>query len=147
MFEKPPFSKEEEAKILAAIKDAEKDTSGEIRIHIEKKCKEDPYTDAVKALERLKRTKTKQRNGVLILVALEDHKFAIVGDKGINEKVSDSFWDETKDLMIAHFKEGRIADGIVEGILDAGAQLKQFFPYQSNDINELNDDISYGKND
>ena len=92
-------------------------------------------------------TKTKQRNGVLILVALEDHKFAILGDKGINEKVSDSFWDETKDLMIAHFKEGRIADGIVEGILDAGAQLKQFFPYQSNDINELNDDISYGKND
>ncbi|MDC1221266.1 TPM domain-containing protein [Salibacteraceae bacterium] len=147
MFEKPPFSKEEEAKILAAIKDAENNTSGEIRIHIEKKCKEDPYKDAVKAFERLKMTATEQRNGVLILVALDDHKFAIVGDKGINEKVPTGFWDETKDLMIAHFKEGRIADGIVEGIRDAGAQLKKFFPYQSDDINELKDDISYGKND
>ena len=146
MFEKPPFTKDEEAKILTAIQNAEKDTSGEIRVHIEKKCKEDPYTGAVKAFERLKMTKTEQRNGVLILVALEDHKFAIVGDQGIDEKVPDGFWDETKDLMLAHFKEGRIADGIIEGILDAGAQLKQFFPYQSNDINELNDDISYGKN-
>ncbi len=147
MFEKPPFSKEEEVRILAAIKDAEKDTSGEIRIHIEKKCKEDPYTDAIHAFERLKMTKTEHRNGVLILLALEDHKFAIVGDKGIDEKVPEGFWDETKDLMIAHFKEGRIADGIAEGIRDAGAQLKQFFPYRSNDINELNDDISFGKND
>ena len=146
MFEKPPFNKEEEAKILAAIKEAERDTSGEIRVHVDKRCKNDPYAEAIKAFNKLGMHKTELRNGVLVFVAIDDHKFAIVGDSGINEKVPQGFWDDTKELMLGHFKEGRIADGIVEGVLDAGAQLKQFFPYQKDDINELKDDISYGKN-
>lgn len=146
MFEKPPFTKDEEARILTAIADAENNTSGEIRIHIERTCKKDPYAEAVEVFERLGMTKTEQRNGVLILVALDDHKFAIIGDTGINEKVPKGFWDETKELMVTHFKEGRIADGIIEGINDAGKQLKQYFPYQKDDTNELKDDISYGKN-
>lgn len=145
MFEQPPFTKAEEQRIIDAIKAAEENTSGEIRIHIERKCKKDVYAEAVEVFERLGMTKTELRNGVLILVALDDHKFAIIGDKGINEKVPQNFWEETKDLMLAHFKEGRIADGIIEGITDAGEQLKQYFPYQSNDENELDDDISYGK--
>jgi uncharacterized membrane protein len=145
MFEKPPFSKAEEQRILDAIKAAEENTSGEIRIHIERKCKKDVYTEAVEVFERLGMTKTVLRNGVLILVALDDHKFAIIGDQGINEKVPSNFWEETKELMVDHFKAGRIADGIIEGITDAGQQLKQYFPYQSNDENELDDDISYGK--
>ncbi|NQV52182.1 MAG: DUF5130 family protein [Flavobacteriales bacterium] len=145
MFEKPPFTKDEEARILAAIADAENNTSGEVRIHIERKCKKEPYAEAIEVFEKLGMTKTEQRNGVLILVALDDHKFAIIGDAGINEKVPKGFWDETKELMIAHFKEGRIVDGIIEGISDAGQQLKQYFPYQKDDINELKDDISYGK--
>ncbi len=120
-------------------------TSGEIRIHIERKCKKDPYKEAVEAFEKLGMTRTDLRNGVLILVALDDHKFAIIGDTGINEKVPKGFWDETKALMIAHFKEGRIVDGIIEGISDAGQQLKQYFPFQSDTVNELKDDISYGK--
>lgn len=145
MFEKPPFTKAEEQKILDAIASAEKNTSGEIRVHIERTCKKDPYQEAVEAFERLGMTKTEQRNGVLILVSLDDHKFAIIGDKGINEKVPENFWEQTKDLMIGHFKEGRIADGIVEGIEDAGMQLQKYFPYQKDDENELKDDISYGK--
>jgi uncharacterized membrane protein len=145
MFEKPPFSKAEEQRIVNAIKAAEENTSGEIRIHIERKCKKDVYTEAVEVFERLGMTKTELRNGVLILVALDDHKFAIIGDQGINEKVPSNFWEETKELMVDHFKAGRIADGIIEGITDAGKQLKQYFPYQSNDENELDDDISYGK--
>ncbi|MEQ9187931.1 MAG: TPM domain-containing protein, partial [Cryomorphaceae bacterium] len=105
----------------------------------------DPYTEAVEMFEKLGMTKTEQRNGVLILVALDDHKFAIIGDTGINEKVPKGFWNDTKELMIGHFKEGRIVDGIIEGITDAGEQLKQYFPYQKDDTNELKDDISYGK--
>lgn len=147
MFEKSPFNKEEEAKILAAIKEAERDTSGEIRVHVDKRCKNDPFDEAVKVFNKLGMYKTELRNGVLVFIAIEDHKFAIVGDSGINEKVPKGFWNETKELMLGHFKEGRIADGIVEGVLDAGAQLKQFFPYKKDDINELKDDISYGKND
>ena len=146
MFEKPPFTKDEEAKILAAIKAAENKTSGEVRIHIEKRCKKEPYQEAIEVFEKLGMTKTELRNGVLILVALEDHKFAIIGDKGINEKVPPNFWEDTKELMVSHFKDGRIVDGIVAGIVDAGKQLKQYFPYQQDDTNELKDDISYGKN-
>lgn len=145
MFEKPPFSKDEEQRILEAIQSAELNTSGEIRIHIEKRCKKDAYSEAVEVFERLGMTKTALRNGVLILVALEDHKFAIIGDKGINEKVGTNFWLETKELMLNHFKDGRIVDGIIEGITDAGEQLQKHFPYKSNDENELDDDISYGK--
>ena len=146
MFEKPPFSKDQEDKIIMAIKAAEKNTSGEIKIHIEQHCKADAYTKAVEIFEKLKMTATDQRNGVLIFVAMKEKKFAIIGDKGINEKVPENFWQQTKDLMIGHFKEGRIADGIVEGIDDAGLQLQKYFPYQKNDENELSDDISYGEN-
>ena len=75
------------------------------------------------------------------------HKFAIIGDEGINEKVPENFWEQTKDLMTAHFKEGRVVDGIIEGVSDAGEQLKKYFPYAADDVNELSDDISYGKDE
>lgn len=145
MFEKPPFTEAEEQKILGAISEAENNTSGEIRVHIERTCEGDPYQEAIKIFEKLGMTQTEQRNGVLIMVSLNDHKFAIIGDKGIDEKVRENFWEHTKDLMIGHFKDGRIADGIVEGIIDAGMQLKKYFPIQADDQNELKDDISYGK--
>ncbi|MEX2597601.1 MAG: DUF5130 family protein [Salibacteraceae bacterium] len=146
MFEKPPFTEAEEKRITDAIKAAELNTSGEIRIHIEQRCKKDAYEEAVEMFNKLGMSKTELRNGVLILVVLKDHKFAIIGDKGINEKVPENFWNETKDLMLGHFKKGNIVDGIIEGISDAGQQLKQYFPYQKDDLNELKDDISYGKN-
>lgn len=145
MFERPPFSKADETRILEAITQAEQGTSGEIRIHIEQRCKKPIYDEAVAVFERLGMTKTKERNGVLILVALADHKFAIIGDEGIDKKVPPEFWEATKNLMLEHFKKGNIVDGIIEGILDAGQQLKVFFPIKADDQNELKNDISYGK--
>ena len=145
MFEKPPFSEADEKRILNAIAEAERNTSGEIRVHLEKRCKKDPVAEAIEVFDRLKMHNTALRNGVLILVALEDHKFAIIGDKGINEVVPENFWEQTKGLMLGHFKEGRIVDGIIEGILDAGVQLKAHFPFHQEDANELKNDISYGE--
>ena len=88
--------------------------------------------------------KTKLRNGVLFYLSIEDKKFAIIGDVGINAKVSDDFWDEVKNMMLGHFKQGEFAEGLVNGILKSGKQLKEYFPYMEDDINELSDDISYG---
>ena len=90
--------------------------------------------------------KTEARNGVLIYMAVKDHRFAIIGDAGINQKVGDDFWDSTKEKMLEQFKKGNLTEGLVEGILSSGQVLKKHFPYQSNDKNELSDDISFGKN-
>ena len=95
---------------------------------------------------RLKLNETKLRNGVLIYLAVKDHKFAILGDEGINKVVEDGFWNDVKDLMQHRFKENRFADGLEEGIMRCGEKLKTFFPYQSDDINEIPDDISYENN-
>jgi len=92
----------------------------------------------------LKMQKTKLRNGVLFYLAIHDHKFAILGDAGINAKVADTFWDEIKSGLLARFKKEEFAEGIAEGILKAGEQLKEHFQYMDDDINELPDDISYG---
>lgn len=146
MFEKPLFTKDQEQRIVAAIKEAELNTSGEIRIHVEKHCKDDAYTRAIQVFEKLGMTNTDLRNGVLVYLAMHDHKFAIIGDEGINNKVPENFWETTKDLMREHFKQGNLAEGVIEGITDAGLQLKKYFPYQSDDKNELSDDISYGTN-
>jgi uncharacterized membrane protein len=144
MFEKPPFNKDEEARIVSTVKEAELKTSGEIRIHVEKHSKLDPMKRAVEMFEKLGMTKTEQRNGVLIYIATVDHKFAIIGDKGINEAVPEDFWETTKELMAAQFKAGNLAEGIIAGIKNAGIQLKAFFPYEKGDVNELSDNISYG---
>lgn len=145
MFERSPFTKEQETRIIAAIKEAELNTSGEVRIHVEKHCKGDAYEQAVQVFEKLGMTATELRNGVLIYLAISDHKFAIIGDQGINEKVPENFWETTKDLMKGHFAQGNLVEGVVEGITDAGMQLKKYFPYQTDDKNELSDEISYGK--
>ncbi|MDP4685245.1 MAG: TPM domain-containing protein [Salibacteraceae bacterium] len=145
MLGKKPFNKIEEQLILSAIKAAENNTSGEIRLHIEPRCKtDDTYERAIDLFEELGMTETKDRNGVLIYMAIDDKKFAIIGDEGINDVVPENFWNNTKDLMIEQFKQGKIAQGLVAGIHDAGEQLKAFFPYQKDDTNELSDDISYG---
>ncbi len=138
------FSREEKDKIVRAIEEAEKNTSGEIRVHIEKDCKTDVLDRAAYIFKKLKMHKTKLRNGVLFYLALEDRKFAILGDAGINRVTPDDFWDNIKEKMLEFFKEGRIADGLVKGILMAGEKLKEHFPYQQGDVNELSDEISFG---
>jgi uncharacterized membrane protein len=133
----------EEQILVAAIATAEKNTSGEIRVHIEKACKGDVLERAKIVFEKLGMTATEARNGVLIYIAEESHKFAIIGDAGIHEKVGHDFWDHSKDLMLAHFKKGAFVTGIKEAVLSCGEALKQHFPYQKNDANELSNDISY----
>lgn len=139
------FTAEQKQQIVAAIREAEKNTSGEIRVHIDKKCKEDVLDRAAYMFDALDMQKTALRNGVLIYLATEDRQFAILGDAGINQKVPVGFWDGVRDLMISKFKQGKFTEGLSEGIKLAGEQLKKHFPYQSNDKNELADDISFGK--
>lgn len=140
------FTLEEKQKILNAIKSAEKDTSGEIRVHLENVCKGDVLDRAAFLFEKLQMQKTKLRNGVLFYLAVNDHKFAILGDAGINSVTPDNFWEDIKSVILENFKENKFAVGLTQGILMAGEALKAHFPFQNNDINELNDEISFGKN-
>jgi uncharacterized membrane protein len=139
------FSQSEKENIVNAIKLAEKETSGEIRVHIDKKCKEDVLDRASFIFEKLEMHKTELRNGVLFYLAVNDRKFAILGDAGINNVVPKDFWEEVKQAMLKHFKSGNFSEGLIKGITMAGEKLKAFFPYKSDDINELDDDISFGK--
>jgi uncharacterized membrane protein len=140
------FTKQEQADIKTAIKEAELNTSGEIRVHIEKELKGDPLDRAAYLFERLDMLQTQERNGILFYLAVESKKFAILGDAGINSKVPDNFWDKIKDDMQEFFKNGNFTEGLTTGIVLTGEQLKKHFPYQSDDINELSDEISFGKN-
>ncbi|WP_047544944.1 TPM domain-containing protein [Psychroserpens sp. Hel_I_66] len=134
----------EEQEIIEAIRDAEKNTSGEIRIHIEKELKVDAFERAMEVFHFLKMDNTKLQNGVLIYVAVDDKTFVIYGDKGINDVVPPNFWDSTKNVMQFHFKANRFKQGLIEGVLKAGKQLEQHFPWVHGDINELPDEISKG---
>jgi len=138
------LSKEEEAEVVEAIRLAEKNTSGEIRVHIEKETSIAAYDRAVEVFNLLKMDNTRDRNGVIIYVAVKSKQFAIYGDKGINEKVADDFWNCTKDIMEADFKNGNNCRALVDGIHNAGEQLKKHFPYQSDDSDELTNEISKG---
>jgi uncharacterized membrane protein len=138
------FNKEEKDKIILAIKDAEKETSGEIRLHLDLRCIGNALDQAVRMFEKLKMHETQLRNGTLIYLAVKDHKFAIFGDEGINEIVPDNFWEDVKEEMREFFVKDQFADGISRGIFLVGEKLKEFFPYQDDDINELSDDISMG---
>lgn len=140
------FSDIEQDKIAKAIADAEKATSGEIRIAIDKHCEGEAYESAIGYFSELGMDKTAQRNGVLIYLAHADHKFAIIGDSGINQVVPENFWETTKVAMSAHFAKGNLAEGIIAGVALAGEKLALFFPYQSGDINELPNDIVYMDN-
>lgn len=138
------FSKEEKEVIKSAVKEAELNTSGEIRVHIDNHCKEDVMDRAAWWYEKLEMQKTEQRNGVLFYLAVKDQKFAILGDAGINALTPEDFWDTIKEKILASFEEGAFAIGLKEGILMAGEALKSHFPYQDDDVNELSDEISFG---
>ena len=141
----------EEAKIIEAIRIAEQNTSGEIRVHLEatstrpnSENKIDAFDRAAEVFDFLHMSNTKQSNGVLIYVAVEDRVLVIMGDKGINDVVPTNFWESTKDEIISELKKGNIKLGLVNGVLKAGEQLKKHFPYKKGDSNELSDDISIG---
>jgi uncharacterized membrane protein len=133
------------ALIEQAIKEAELNTSGEIRVHLESKCSGDPLQRAVYIFNYLKMYRTSARNGVLVYVAVGSRKFAIIGDAGINAVVPDNFWDGIKEQMQQNFAAGNYVDGLVQAIRESGVSLKRYFPYQSDDINEQPDEISFGE--
>ena len=128
--------------IQDAIAQAELETSGEIRVHIDKACDGDPLKRAIEVFEELKMHETELRNGVLIFIAFSNHKLAIIGDKGINELVPSNFWDSTRDVMIQLFKQGQFTAGISAAVKEAGIQLAEYFPLQEGDVNELSNKIS-----
>jgi uncharacterized membrane protein len=136
---------EEEQEIVAAITAAEKETSGEIRVHIENTSSIAAYDRALLVFEELKMHETELKNGVLIYLAVADKAFAICGDKGINDLVPTDFWDTTKEAMLFHFKNGNFKEGLIDGIQKAGSQLKSYFPWQKEDTNELSNEISKGE--
>ncbi len=137
------FNDEEQQRIRTAIEDAEKHTSGQIRVCIEKTCSENVLDRAAKYFHQLDMHKTKLRNGVLIYVAVVDRKFAVIGDAGINKVVPPNFWDDTKDDMLEHFKAGNLIEGIVTGLAITGGHLQKYFPHKKGDSNELSDDIAF----
>jgi uncharacterized membrane protein len=139
------FTKEQQARILASVGEAEMATSGEIRVHIETSCSEDVLDRASWIFKKIGMHKTTERNGVLFYLAVSDRKFAIIGDAGINAKVPAGFWDEISTLLQKNFREGKFTEGLAEGIVLAGKQLKIHFPYSKDDVNELSDEISFDK--
>lgn len=136
------LSVKEEEEIVEAIRQAERNTSGEIRVHIERTTNVSHYDRALEIFHMLKMFNTKGRNAVLIYVAVDDHKFVIYGDKGVDAVVPENFWNSTKDIIQNNFKKGAFKQGIIEGILKAGNELKIHFPWKENDIDELSNEIS-----
>ncbi|GAB3321921.1 TPM domain-containing protein [Larkinella ripae] len=138
------FTAEEQQQIIQAIRSAELETSGEIRVHVELLCPTPEVLDrAVQVFRQLNMEKTAQRNGVLFYLATDDHKFAVLGDEGIDRVVPKDFWETTKNIMRDKFRQGRFTDGFRLGIERAGQQLRQYFPRLENDSNELSDEISH----
>ncbi len=141
------FSDEEKSQIVTAIRTAEQQTSGEIRVYIESHCRfVDPLDRASEVFAILKMEKTSAHNAVLIYVAVKDRQLAIFGDQGIYEKVGERFWNEKVTLILSQFQKDHYADGIARVVLDIGAALKHHFPYdRQTDVNELPDDIVFGR--
>lgn len=135
---------EEEQEIVEAILEAEKNTSGEIRVHIEATAKIDHFSRAQQVFHFLKMDNTKDENGVLLYVAVNDRKFVIYGDNGIYKAVPNGFWETTKEIISKHFKQGNFKQGIIEGVLKAGKEMETHFPWEHGDQNELSDAISKG---
>lgn len=136
---------DQQATVVDAVRLAEKGTSGEIRIHIDGECSTDPRLRAEEIFNRLGMYRTELRNGVLIYLACNSKVFAIIGDKGINERVPEHFWEDVLEIMAIRFREVKFTEGLSEAVTAVGLKLKDFFPYTSDDINEQPDDISFGK--
>jgi len=137
------FNSEEQEHISHAVGLAEANTSGEIRVCIEHTCEQDVLERAATCFNKLGMHKTNLRNGVLVYLSVDDHKFAIIGDAGINSKVEEDFWDTTKEKMLVHFKSGDLVNGLIAGITSAGEKLKILFPSAHDDVNELPNDIVF----
>ena len=138
------LSEAEKKAIVNAIEEAEKNTSGEILVHIESKTEKPPLERAKEVFLSLNLHKTKLQNAVLFYLSVENQKFAILGDVGIDKVVPDDFWEEAKQLMLNHLSNNKVEQALVAGIRKVGKQLQEYFPHQEDDTNELSDTISFG---
>jgi len=142
MDQKEFLARLDQQRIVEAIRAAENETSGEIRVHVQPKARGgDIRFVAERTFERLGMTKTAARNGVLLFIASEEQGFVILGDRGIDEKVPAGFWDEIAAKLTIRFKNGEFTEGIVDAVTAAGEHLKEFFPRAADDVNELSDEI------
>jgi uncharacterized membrane protein len=139
-----PITASDEAAIKVAIADAERASSGEIRVHIERVCPGDVMDRAAFIFEKLEMHKTVLRNGVLFYVAVKDRQFAVIGDSGINAVVDKSYWEKLSAEIIGRFHSDSLTAGLIYGITNTGQYLKKYFPFQEDDVNELSDEISFG---
>lgn len=139
------LSKEQEKEVVNAITQAELNTSGEIRVHIESGFDKPVLERAEQVFALLNMDQTAAKNGVLFYIAVKNKEFAIIGDQGINDLVHGEFWNSIKNTMMTHFKAGDFKSGLIHGILETGSKLKTYFPYQKDDINELPNEISKGQ--
>lgn len=141
------FSPQDNERIVAAIREAEKKTSGEIRVYIESRCRfVDPVDRAIELFYGLKMDQTAEHNGVLLYIAIKDHQLAIYGDEGIHKKVGTEFWNEEVKHILREFNADHYADGIIEIVKEVGEALQNHFPYHGEeDKNELPDEIIFGK--
>lgn len=137
------FSKAEENRIINAIQSAEAQTSGELRVHVSHRKDTDALKTTQELFNELRMFNTRHRNGVLIHISITSKAFAIYGDKGINKVVPNNFWETTRNIIQEHFVKGNMVEGICAGVASIGEQLKEHFPWQNNDINELPDEITY----
>jgi len=138
------LTSDEEKMVVESIKNAEKNTSGEVRVHIEKSTSKHPLERAQEVFYNLNMQNTKQRNGVLLYVATDTKQFAIIGDEGINKLVTESFWEFEKRLITHYFTIGKNAKALMDGIQLIGEKLKMYFPYEKDDTDELSNEISKG---
>ena len=137
------ISKADEARLIKAIQAAELQTSGEIRVHIEKFYKTDALEECKKKFTELNMHETKDRNGILFYLAINSKSFAVWGDEGIHQKVDDAFWKSITDCAISYFKQNQLLTGIEKAVELCGEKLKLHFPLEANDKNELSNEISY----
>ena len=139
------FSKEEQDLIVSAIKEAERSTSGEVRVYVERRCSYmDALDRAVEIFQQMNMQATKERNAVLVYVAIKDHQLAVFGDEGIHQKVGTDYWNTEVIKMIHDFNRENYALGISGCVRDIGQALKEHFPWTDKDENELSDDIQFG---
>lgn len=137
------FSKAEEDRIIDTIREAEANTSGEIRVHLSQKSTQNAMETTKQLFNELRMFNTTNRNAVLLHISLGSKSFAIYGDKGIHQVVPDHFWENTRNVMTKHFRAGDLIEGICAGVTYVGEQLKAHFPWKTDNVNELSDDISY----
>lgn len=136
---------DELARVKGAIQAAEKRTSGEIRVHLDEAITDKVLDHAAFVFEGLDMHRTKDRNGVLIYVSVPSRRVAVIGDSGIHAKLGDGYWHEVLGVVLSHFREGRMCEGLCRGVEHLGEQLRTHFPYERDDVNELDDDVSFGK--